>query len=341
LDFGAAEGLERDLTVNFNNIDNRAQLLLYSLEAASTNTKDAAERRARHIEFLVQNVPDDPILAAPFTAVNTTAGPLVDPDAYSRLRDIWLKQLPMNPDDPATLEHATYFLRINDPERTEKLLLPAARVLPDASIWLGELYGLALLGVNGIDLKTGLAVSAPSILPATPFAQRARAALLATNDVKTLISAVNAFAEHGRALATLDALPHGYDDLCSQLLTRVKQFYPASAISCDPSAKVPESLQTATRIRVGGNVQQAQLIKKTIPVYPLEAKAIGLQGTVRFSAVIDKDGSIADLSLVSGPLLLYKSARDAVSKWIYRPTLLNGNPVQVVTSLEVNYTLSR
>jgi protein TonB len=103
---------------------------------------------------------------------------------------------------------------------------------------------------------------------------------------------------------------------------------------------MPDPPLPLSRIRVGANVQQANLIKKVSPAYPSEAKARGIQGVVRFTAIIDKDGSISSLTLVSGPLALYKSARDAVKQWLYRPTMLNGKPVQVVTTLEVNYTLS-
>lgn len=341
LDIGGAEILERNLTTDLNNIDIRAQLLLYSIESASTNAKEASERRARHIEFLVQNLPSERILASPLTVINVAAGPLKAPDAYGRIRDLWLTQLAAHPDDPTILEHATYFLRVSDSEKTEQLLLPQIRTLPEASIWLGDLYGLAILGVNALDLKTGLAVSAAPALPVNPFAEKARADLLATNNLRVLISALNTFIDHGRALSPNDSLPAGYAALCGQLLSRTKELDPGTAISCDLSAAVPESPQPISRIRVGGNIQQAHLVKKVSPAYPLDAKAKGIQGVVRFLTIIDKDGAIKNLNFVSGPLALYKSARDAVQQWVYKPTTLNGNPVEVVTTIEVNYTLSR
>jgi len=95
------------------------------------------------------------------------------------------------------------------------------------------------------------------------------------------------------------------------------------------------------KIRVGGNVQAANLIQKVAPVYPPEAKAARIQGVVRFMATIGKDGSIEDLQLVTGHPLLVESAREAVSQWRYKTTLLNGNPVEVVTQIDVNYTLSQ
>lgn len=353
LDIGGAEALERKLETELTNRDIRGQLLLYSIESASkreqdaaheqdaAREQDAANRRARHIEFLVQNLPDDPLLGSPFTAINTSGGPLPDREAYGRVRELWLSQLASKPDDQQILEHATYFLRISDPEKSEALLLPAIPVLPDASTWLGDLYGLALLGVNGIDLKTGLAVSAPASLPDTAFTKKVRTTVLATSNARVLFSAFNTFTQHGQALASLGALPEGYGALCDQLLARARTFDPETGLSCGHPAAGVDGPLAATRIRVGGNVQQAKLIKKVTPRYPLDAKAKGIQGVVRFLAVIAQDGSIQNLSLVSGPFALYKSARDAVRQWVYEPTKLNGNPVEVVTTIEVNYTLSR
>lgn len=95
------------------------------------------------------------------------------------------------------------------------------------------------------------------------------------------------------------------------------------------------------RIRVGGNVQQANLVMKVTPAYPAEAKQARIQGVVQFTATINKDGTIQTLELISGHPLLVGSALDAVKQWVYRPTLLNGNPVEVVTQIDVNYTLSQ
>jgi len=102
----------------------------------------------------------------------------------------------------------------------------------------------------------------------------------------------------------------------------------------EPKPKNPE------RIRVGGNVQAANLVRKVTPVYPPLAKQARVQGTVRFSAIIGKDGAIQNLQLVSGHPLLVPAATEAVKQWVYKPTLLNGEPVEVITQIDVNFTLS-
>jgi TonB family protein len=93
-------------------------------------------------------------------------------------------------------------------------------------------------------------------------------------------------------------------------------------------------------IRVGANVQAANIISQAKVSYPPLAKAARVQGTVRFEATIGKDGHVENLQLVSGPPLLVQAAMDSVRQWIYKPTLLNGQPVSVVTTVDVNFTLS-
>jgi len=94
------------------------------------------------------------------------------------------------------------------------------------------------------------------------------------------------------------------------------------------------------RIRVGGNVQAANLIRKVQPVYPPLAKAARISGVVRFTVIIDREGNVANLQLVSGHPLLVEAARQAVAQWAYKPTWLNGAPVEVVTQVDVNFTIS-
>ena len=99
--------------------------------------------------------------------------------------------------------------------------------------------------------------------------------------------------------------------------------------------------ESPKRIRVGGNVEQANLVQKVQPIYPPDAKANRIQGIVRFTVVIGKDGRVQNLTLVSGDPVLAQAAKDAVQQWVYKPTLLNGDPVEVMTQVDVNFTLSQ
>jgi len=81
------------------------------------------------------------------------------------------------------------------------------------------------------------------------------------------------------------------------------------------------------------------LDERHFPVYPIEAKKAGVSGTVVLSATIGTDGIVKDLQVVSGPQMLQQAALDAVRSWRYRPYLLNGQPVEIHTTVNVIFTL--
>ena len=108
----------------------------------------------------------------------------------------------------------------------------------------------------------------------------------------------------------------------------------------DPPAVKPPAAVTGP-LQVSSGVQDAKLIFKPTPAYPPLAKATRVQGTVRIQAVIAADGSIGNLKIMSGPPLLIKAAIDAVAQWRYQPTLLNGKAVQVITEIDVIFSLSQ
>jgi TonB family protein len=94
-------------------------------------------------------------------------------------------------------------------------------------------------------------------------------------------------------------------------------------------------------LRVDPNIAENNLIRKVQPVYPDSAKANRIQGAVDLEMVISKEGVPTDISVISSPDDdLTQSALEAVRQWRYRPTLLNGNPIDIVTKVMVNYTLS-
>ena len=102
---------------------------------------------------------------------------------------------------------------------------------------------------------------------------------------------------------------------------------------------LPPPPKPVERLRVGGNVMAANIIHKVDPVYPQIAKTAHISGTVVLHAIIAKDGTIQELTFVSGPPLLMRAAMDAVKQWRYKPTLLNTQPVQVDTTITVIFNL--
>lgn len=137
----------------------------------------------------------------------------------------------------------------------------------------------------------------------------------------------------------------------SENTLQIRYFPPRPLVAGSVPAGVPNgavggSTATAERpampdtIRVGGNVQASKIDRMVRPEYPLDAKAARIQGKVVLQVRIDKTGQIADIQLVSGHPILVTSAVTAVKQWTYHPTLLNGNPVDVITQVDVNFTLA-
>ena len=122
-------------------------------------------------------------------------------------------------------------------------------------------------------------------------------------------------------------------------------FPPAGAMappSPPPPPPPPAAMLPAVpgAVRIGANVAAVNLVNKVTPNYPELAKAAGVQGDVQLRIVIGTDGTVQKATLISGPPLLVQAAIQAVQQWVYKPTKLNGNPVPVLTTVDVNFTLA-
>jgi TonB family protein len=127
----------------------------------------------------------------------------------------------------------------------------------------------------------------------------------------------------------------------------------APAIASLGAAGKPDALTAITRSggtplpaapgsqRVSQGVSDGQLIKKVQPVYPQQALQMRIQGTVALQATVGKDGSVRSVKVVSGPATLSRAASDAVKQWKYRPFLLNGEPVETQTEINIKFVPPR
>ncbi|MEK7754212.1 MAG: TonB family protein, partial [Acidobacteriota bacterium] len=134
-------------------------------------------------------------------------------------------------------------------------------------------------------------------------------------------------------------VPGGFDggvlhSLLAETVARAINLAPPPAQAVKEAAPAP----LPARIKVGGLVQQGKLLHQAIPVYPPLARAARVQGTVRLEGILGKDGRVRELRVISGHPLLAQAALEAVRQWIYRPTLLNGEAVEVVAPIDVNFT---
>jgi protein TonB len=103
----------------------------------------------------------------------------------------------------------------------------------------------------------------------------------------------------------------------------------------------PPPKPAQTRIRQGGNVTAAKLLNRVQPLYPPLARQTRISGTVRLHAIIGKNGGVEQLEVMSGHPLLVQAALDAVRQWRYQPTQLNGDPVEVDTTIDVIFSLNQ
>ncbi|HXR76732.1 MAG TPA: energy transducer TonB [Bryobacteraceae bacterium] len=115
---------------------------------------------------------------------------------------------------------------------------------------------------------------------------------------------------------------------------------PNGAVPPPPGAS-PRQKPAGEPIRVSSGVQEAKLIHKVMPLYPRFAIETHQSGAVRLVATIGKDGRVKQIQVLSGPAFLARAAVEAVQRWIYKPTLLNGAPVEVIAPIDVNFVLSR
>lgn len=112
--------------------------------------------------------------------------------------------------------------------------------------------------------------------------------------------------------------------------------------SNDPALFVPppEAKPLPQISTISSGAAQILLLKSVAPHYPVPAKEWRIQGTVSIQIVIQKDGTVSDVKVIDGPAELQNAAVEAVKQWTYRPYVMNGQPVEVITTVKVTFTLS-
>ena len=105
------------------------------------------------------------------------------------------------------------------------------------------------------------------------------------------------------------------------------------------STPMPETAPPPKRVNISAGVAVGLLVSKAPIVYPIDAKKAHVSGTVVLNAIIGRDGTVEDLQVVSGPEMLQQAALDSVKQWRYRPYLLNGEPEEVRTTINIIFTL--
>jgi TonB family protein len=221
---------------------------------------------------------------------------------------------------PVTFHPAFWLTRERVMESREMVCDQIAAQIGERHQYARSLLRLASLLVEGMSTRTPHAIG---IFDATTFERR----------VMRLTEKQNPISIRRRLLATSACALLGIG-LCASAL--------ALSVHVDALAAGDEHPSAPNKpVNVPSDVIAGNILSKVTPVYPADAKKARIQGTVALEAVIGKTGDVEQLKTISGPKLLEQSAIDAVRQWKYKPFLLNGDPVDVKTTINVIYTLKK
>ena len=325
----AAQAAAAEAAIQANPEDWEAHVKLLGVYASHAQIESATESthllRLQQVLWLIEHRPELNLLRSPDAAIPFRSGSVTVMDGIEEAKQAWRQALATHDSDTRVLGNAAWFFRLKDREQAVELLRravaaePRNRMLTDQ---LGNEYALILLGVSGFD-ASGRANQFDPVEANSPLARTVRAELKQSSQAAVLLATGSTLSDY-RADAMKSGSAEDPAAFAANLIERAKALDPNLA---------------PMRIRVGGNVQAANLVTQVPPVYPALATQARIQGIVRFTVVIGKDGSVINLQLISGHPLLIAAAQEAAKRWTYKPTLLNGAPVEVVTQLDVVFAL--
>lgn len=258
---------------------------------------------APHVFWVIENHADSPL--AQSESMQLPAG---SPE-YDRAKLLWEDQASRNPSVPV-LRNAAHFLS-EEPAQALELLKRASRLEPknsEVSRELARAYGALLAPDQSETLQRFL-----------------RDELSASRDPVLL----------GAVAQILQNRPGRVDtpenDFAGFLMSRAKELQP----------DIERRLRPSSRIRVEAKAQAEKLRNAPQPEIPPSARESGAEGTVRFNAVIGVDGNVIQADAISGNPLLADAAKKAVLGYQYEPTVVDGTPVEVLTTIEVVFRKAR
>lgn len=317
--------------------------------------------RLAQILYWIENYPSDPVASSALTWVPSAEGPFADAADHAAVRSAWMRAVDRSRSDADVLLNAARYIHREHPEDAEQLLSGAVDRDPAnrrIGANLGFLYALDVLGISGamtlrpesdrermkecarseldrsrnVFVIAGAGTALPNLIPRTALARDPNAA-------PPVFEFASALMQRARELAPEELngpmpLIREFQEFQQRDAGPVTFTLRAVAVSPAPGATPAAA---PNQIRVGGTVQAAKLIEKPDAPYPPLARQARIQGVVRFNIMIGRDGTVENVTLVSGHPLLVPAATEAVRGYRYQPTLLNGSPVQVVTQVDVPF----
>ena len=193
--------LEAHLEQNPEDLPGRARLLGYYFYRSLAVSGPAAthDARRRHILWLIQHHPESELAGTSEVTIDPVGHALADPEGYRVAKAAWLLRMEARKADRAVLRHAAKFFTLPDKELAERALQAGQATAPATGEWthqLGYVYALGIMGIDGLN-QNGLPTSVNAREPSGPFAQKARAALLASTDVAQLAVAGGILTQYG------------------------------------------------------------------------------------------------------------------------------------------------
>lgn len=334
-----AQQLEEQLVRDPEDLAARGKLISYY----RWNAMDAP--RLQHVYWLIQHHPESEVTG------HLSYGFEFSPEEYEHEKALWQEQITLHPTDAPVLANAAGFFGAKDQFAEKDLLERARQADPSNPEWLRCLAdfmsrSIELSMLGGPVYSVGLGGEKTPV--DTSFGIAAKVELESSTDA-ALVGTVGEFLSAGHAGGP--APDQAQREFAEHLLHRAQSLEPNNPewsyaltrlLAQQPNPPATPTASTGVkRIRVGGQVQQSNLLHSVDPVYPPLARQARIQGVVRFNVIIGHDGHVKTIQLISGHPLLVLAAQEAVRQWVYRPTLLNGNPVEVATVVDVPFTLPR
>lgn len=346
--------LERRVAENPDDADARKLLISYYFQHAQR------EPRLRHIHWMIENDPGSDIFDFRGAHVPELESPLGGPEAFQRVRELWLEQVRKHPQRPRVFANAAQMLWQDDPERAAEFWRCALTFKPDKRQWiflLARLHAFVLQTDGRMHPTTAWSAERKALADRFVAELRTSNEALLVGQVGEILTPPVGLPPELRKIRGKQAWPprlFGMTELAEKLLQRARKLQPneprwerslqrldqarhemaaADDEAVEPAGPEPDP---ALPDRNG----QPRLLKRVAPKYPPLASQARLQGSVWLTLSIDRDGRVKGSQVVSGHPLLIGAAREAVSRWRFETVFDDtGQRIETTTDVRVSFQL--